>query len=483
MSRAVAVVFPSWAAHHDGEVHAYTGFERVVRRVGEVSPLVEVESVGTMVMAARGPTRYFGGEDAVARHLSDLCRTENIPFGIGIAGCRFAALAAAHLSVSRGRPCILPASVTQEFIDALPVQSVGQIGAVPADTVGLLRRLGLSTCGAVREVGESALIDRFGADGRIVWTLVSGGDVRVLSPGAPPSDHACMHEFEPPLGLAAHVVGAVRGTVDGLIDALTSHGMQCVRLLVECETDHAETSARVWGDPGGFDTAAVLQRITYQLDGWLVTDDADPDAPTSGIVRVRLVPLECREALVVQPVLWGGHEENIERAARAATMALAVHGAVSVTVPQWEGGRDITQVYSQVPVSMVNLSNTDASHLRVTDGRGVARDWSGAVPRPSPACVFPEPREVQVTDEHGVAVAVSGRHELTHRPAFVDVGQYRYRVERIAGPWPVEERWWDTRRRRRHVRVQMLVRTPRGAPRVFLLSLEHSVWKVLARYD
>ncbi len=483
MSRTIAVVFPSWSGHHESEVHAYAEFERVVRRVSEVSPLVEVESVGTMVMSARGPTRYFGGEDAVARHLSGLCRHENITFGVGIAGSRFAALAAAHLSESRGRPCILDEAVTQGFVDALPVQSVGHIGAVSPDVVGLLRRLGLSTCGAVREVGESALIDRFGAEGRTVWTLVSGGDVRLLSPGAPPSDYAQSQEFEPPLGLATHVVAAVRDTVARMTDSFTAHGMQCVRLLVECETDHAETSTRVWGDPRGFDTVAVLQRITYQLDGWLVSNEADPDAPTSGIVRVRLVPLECREALVVQPVLWGGHEENIERAARAATMALAVHECVAVTVPQWEGGRDITKVYSHVPLSMVNLSNTDASQQRVTDGRGVAREWSGAVPRPSPACVFPEPREVHVADEHGNPVSVSGRHELTHRPASVEIEGYHYRVERVAGPWPVEERWWDTRRRRRHVRVQMLVRTKRGEARVFLLSLEHSVWRLLARYD
>jgi protein ImuB len=483
VNRTIAVVFPSWSDHFDTEVHAYTAFESVVRRVGEVSPLVEVVSIGIMVMSARGPTRYFGGEDTVARHLSDLCRIESIPFGVGIADGRFAALAAAHLSVSRAQPCILSPSITRQFIDALPVQSVAFIGAVSSEVVGLLRRLGLSTCGAVREVGEAALIDRFGAEGRTMWTLVSGGEVCSLSPGAPPSDYAQSREFESPLGLATHVVAAVRDTVALVIDALTAHGMQCVRLLVECETDHAETSARVWGEPRGFDTAAVLQRITYQLDGWLVSDDADPDAPTSGIVRVRLVPLECREALVVQPVLWGGHEENIERAARAATMALAAHRDVSVTVPQWEGGRDITQVYSHVPLSMVNLANVDASQQRVTDGRGVARDWSGAVPRPSPACVFPEPREVRVVDHDDNPVSVSGRHELTQLPAFVEVEGYRYRVDRVAGPWPVEERWWDTRRRRRHVRVQMLVRTQRNTTRVFLLSLEHSVWRLLARYD
>jgi hypothetical protein len=47
----------------------------------------------------------------------------------------------------------------------------------------------------------------------------------------------------------------------------------------------------------------------------------------------------------------------------------------------------------------------------------------------------------------------------------------------------VEERWWDPRRRRRHVRMQMLVRNQRDAARVLLLGLENSEWTVLARYD
>ena len=164
-------------------------------------------------------------------------------------------------------------------------------------------------------------------------------------------------------------------------------------------------------------------------------------------------------------------------------MALAVNGSVRVTVPQWEGGRDIAQVYSQVPFSMVNLANTPDAQQRVSEGRGVARDWTGSVPRPSPTCVFPEPHAAEVVNEHGEGVAVSGRHELTSTPAFITVSGYRYSVERVAGPWPVEERWWDARRRRRHVRMQMLVRTQRNTVRVFLLSLENSEWKVLARYD
>jgi protein ImuB len=97
--------------------------------------------------------------------------------------------------------------------------------------------------------------------------------------------------------------------------------------------------------------------------------------------------------------------------------------------------------------------------------------------------VFPQPHRAVVVDENEQPVLVSGRHELTSIPARIEVEGYIYRVESVAGPWPVEERWWDSRRRRRHVRMQMLVRNQRNAARVLLLGLENSEWSVLARYD
>ncbi|CAB4620089.1 unannotated protein [freshwater metagenome] len=54
---------------------------------------------------------------------------------------------------------------------------------------------------------------------------------------------------------------------------------------------------------------------------------------------------------------------------------------------------------------------------------------------------------------------------------------------RVAGPWPLEERWWDPRRARRQVRMQLLVRHAKRGVGVFLVGLEHHQWTLLARYD
>jgi protein ImuB len=68
----------------------------------------------------------------------------------------------------------------------------------------------------------------------------------------------------------------------------------------------------------------------------------------------------------------------------------------------------------------------------------------------------------------------------------VTVGERVFEVAAHAGPWPVEERWWDPARRRRVARLQVLVRpVGRGdeAGHVLLLVLESGAWSLLARYD
>jgi hypothetical protein len=74
--------------------------------------------------------------------LHDLCSVVDSPFGVGVADSRFAATAAAHLAVSRGTPCVVDTSISQQFVFALPVGSLAQVGGISADTVDSLGSLG-----------------------------------------------------------------------------------------------------------------------------------------------------------------------------------------------------------------------------------------------------------------------------------------------------------------------------------------------------
>lgn len=492
MTRSVVVVFPEWADIGARSVEMLRlemlRFEAMVRAITQVAPLVEVEGTGTVVFAARGPARYFGGEEALAHHLDELCSRVAgdhgalVPrHGIGLAGSRFAAMAAARLAAARSRPCVVDPDLTVDFIGALPVATLAELGGVDPEVVDLLRRLGLSRCAAVCELGEVALIDRFGEQGRRAYGLVAGAEIGFLAPGPPPRDFATSTSFDVPLETAQAVTGAARAVVAAMTEEIARCGQQCVRVMVAAETDHGERNERVWGDPRGFGVADVCARLQAQLDGWLVDDATDTETPTAGVVRVEFVPLECRASLVVQPLLWGGQQENLERAARSVAMAAAA--GARVAVPRWEGGRDVASAWSLVDSSLVDLADVAAAERRVREGSGAPRTWTGMIPVPAPAAIAPDPARVRLVDAVGDDVVVTGRHEFTSLPVAVEVGAVRSEVVRVAGPWPVEERWWDPRRRKRQARAQVLVRNPTSGMGVLLLVAEGGSWSIVGRYD
>lgn len=485
MTRTIAVVFPNWEQDHGrfGQHQSFCSFESIVRRINEISAVVEVVEAGTVVMTSRGPSRYFGGDPQVATALFDVCCNNDDVVGVGIADSRFAAVAAARLAALRKSPCVISSSVTIDFIDALPVRALSELGNIDAGTVDLLIRLGLDRCGDVRNLGEVALIDRFGLSGHRIFQLISAKDVQGFSLDAPPSDFSCVYETDTPLTSVHHVVSASWDTVETMVRRIELSGQQCVRLLVHCETDHGESISRIWGNAHGFSASGLMERISYQLDGWLVNPDQGQDAPTSGVIKVFINPLECREVLATQAVLWGGNEENTERASRTVAQVLAVADYVRVTVPSWEGGRDVATVYSQVSASSLDLTQSERSAVRVGVAKSATQKWTGSLPEPWPAWVAAQAIDINVFDSQQCHVGVTGRHELTCDPVSVEVGTMRYHIEKVGGPWPVEERWWDPRRARRHVRAQFLVRNTQGVTRVFLVVLENNAWKLIARYD
>ena len=105
--------------------------------------------------------------------------------------------------------------------------------------------------------------------------------------------------------------------------------------------------------------------------------------------------------------------------------------------------------------------------------------WPGRVPDPAPAQIAVAPVEVEVLDAAGAPVGVTGRGLLTADPTRLRVGARAVDVVAWAGPWPVEERWWDAATDSRRARLQVV--DTEGVAR--LLALEHGQWWVLATYD
>ena len=110
----------------------------------------------------------------------------------------------------------------------------------------------------------------------------------------------------------------------------------------------------------------------------------------------------------------------------------------------------------------------------------VAEPWPGRVPPPAPAFVAPKPVAVDVVDADGAPVGVTGRGLPTADPARLRTPDGRWvDVESGAGPWPVEERWWDPAADSRRARLQVV--DADGVAR--LLALERGEWSVIAVYD
>jgi protein ImuB len=89
------------------------------------------------------------------------------------------------------------------------------------------------------------------------------------------------------------------------------------------------------------------------------------------------------------------------------------------------------------------------------------------------------PLPAEVLDAAGEPVAVSGRGELSAPPARLSVAAAPWvQVLAWAGPWPVDERWWDDTAHRRQARFQLA-----GESDAWLLALTAGHWWVEAIYD
>jgi protein ImuB len=213
--------------------------------------------------------------------------------------------------------------------------------------------------------------------------------------------------------------------------------------------------------------AAMVERVRWQLDGWAQVDDL-----TAGVSLLRLDPVELRSDDGVQLGLWGGRTQADDWALRAVARLVAVAGEQQVVVPAVQGGRQPHDRYAWVSAMATDLAEP-ADRLAPVEA-----PWPGSLPAPSPAVVHTPARPIEVVDAHGTPVVVTGRGLASAAPAKVRIGDHEDPVEAWAGPWPVDERWWDAARARRVARFQLLTRSGR----LLLVAVEQGAWYLTAEY-
>ncbi len=474
-------------------------FEPIVRAVAELSPRLDVIEPGWIGLLARGPSRYFGGDRALAERLTELIQLTQLTrltsagaapaAGIGVADGRFASSVAARLAARRGKPVIVEPGASPVFCADLPIGWLQTLGECNAELVELFGRLGLRRLGELAALPVADVLGRFGHPGVHAHRLASGGDVRPTSTTDPAPERRLDLVLDVPEAQSSAVVFIAKQLADELVGTLAADGRVCTRLIVVLESEHGERSERSWYRSAGLSASAMVERVRWQLDAWINLPTGSDQELTGGVVLVRLVPDELRADDGTQLGLWGGQSEADRRAARAIARLTTLTSDDAVTVPVWHGGRLPADRYRWVSAATVDLDRRARAVSSAGTGSGPTGPWPGTLPSPSPASVFSDPHPAEVLDEYDEAVRVSARGAMSGDPSTLVLltgddatGWRRGRPRPIiawAGPWPIEERWWEPGQQRRLARFQVVTDDHDG----FLVVAEHQRWWISARYD
>ena len=133
-------------------------FDQVVDAARAYSPAASAVRPGVCAMPTRGPSRYFGGDEALALLVRDDPALGDVERRTGVADGLFAAVLAAHAAVDE--PVVVPPGASAAFVAPWPVEVLGR-----PELADLLRRLGIRTLGAFAALPSRRVLGRLGAEG------------------------------------------------------------------------------------------------------------------------------------------------------------------------------------------------------------------------------------------------------------------------------------------------------------------------------
>jgi protein ImuB len=457
-------------------------FERVTAAVDDLAPNAEVLRPGLSVLSVRGPARYFGSEQAVAESLVDAVAAAGAECQVGIAG----ELATAVFAARVGR--IVEPGGDAAFLSPL---SIRQLAAEPSlsapgrdEVVDLLWRMGIRTIGAFAALPRADVAARFGADAVLAHRIARADPMRGPSGREPSLDLDAVMTCDPPVDRIDAAAFAGRSLAAELHRSLESAGVGCTRLAIHAVTVGGEELSRVWRCADPLTEDATADRIRWQLDGWLNRRNPG-DRPTGPVAVLRLQPVEVISAGALQLPLWGGiGDDDRLRARRVLVRVQGLLGQEAVQVPVLSGGRGPAERITLTPLGDEPVPRADPG-----------QPWPGRLPEPAPTVLLDEP--VELLDAQDNPVRVTSRGLFSTEPARLAAtsdshGPRRRRYQGPlcwwAGPWPVDERWWDPQAgsNGRTARAQVLLErnwATTESGEALLLCYRHRRWYVEGVYE
>ncbi|MGE3621051.1 MAG: DNA polymerase Y family protein, partial [Acidimicrobiia bacterium] len=308
-------------------------FEPVVAALDALTPRLEVTRPGQVTFPTRGPSRYFGGDEALAAWAHALATAVLEGRGevrVGIADGPFAAGLAAGATLSSSPVRVVPVGGSAGFLAPFPLAVLDR-----PELVDVLDRLGLLRLGDLAALARSDVLARFGAEGLEAWHRSAGLDGRRPVTRPPGPELTVTAELDPPVEAVEPAAFVARGLADEVHRRLAARGSACTRVLVGAETDHGERLERIWGSDGAFTVAALTDRVRWQLDGWI--NGSGRHRPSAGLVRLWLAPEEVVASGGRQMGYWGSDAAAGARAGRAVARIQGLLGPGTVEVAEWRG--------------------------------------------------------------------------------------------------------------------------------------------------
>jgi protein ImuB len=444
-------------ADHRPEVEARS-FEEVLAGVEELSPAVTPLRPGLCALPV--PARFYGGEHEAAAVVAERVVSLAVwDVRLGVADGLFAAEQAARRAAPQDVHVVEPGG-DAAFLAPLPVEVLEA-----PEVVSLLRRMGLTTLAHLAALDPADVHTRFGTHGAFLHRLAAGRDPRPLARRDVPPELAATLTLEPPASSAETVAFSLRSVAERFVSRLADHGLVCTTLGVEVEVDDAVVATRRWVHPRWFGAVDVVDRVRWQLQG----------GPLPGPVGVvRLLPEVVAPVGEHAPALFGagarGSGERDDVVERGIARVQGLVGHEGVVAAEVQGGR--------APAARRLLTPWGE---QARPARAVGAPWPGSVPPPAPATVYAAPRPAQVVGPGDRVVGVDGRGAISCEPVrFRPAGDEQWRpVASWAGPWPIDELWWDEASARRVARFQVV-----GVDgTAWLMVVEDGTWWTEARYD
>ncbi|TMS46374.1 DNA polymerase Y family protein [Mycobacterium sp. DBP42] len=447
-------------------------FENVTLAIDDLVPRAEVLRPGLLVLSVRGAARYFGSESVAAERLIDAVAAAGAECQVGIADQLSTAVFAARAG------CIVEPGADARFLSGLSIRQLSTEPALAApgreDLADLLWRMGIRTLGQFAELSRTDIASRFGADAVAAHRFACGEPDRGPSGRDPAAELDAVMNCDPPIERVDAAAFAGRSLASDLHRHLEAAGVGCTRLAIHAVTANGEELERVWRCAEPLTEDATADRVRWQLDGWL--NCRTIDRPSAPLVMLRLRPVEVVSAAALQLPLWGGlGEEDRLRARRALLRVQGLLGPEAVQVPVLSGGRGPAERITFTPLGDEPVPRADPR-----------QPWPGQLPEPSPTVLLDDP--VELLDVQGNPVRVTSRGLFSADPAqLTGAGRRDGRLCWWAGPWPVDERWWDPENRGvgRTARVQVLLGSGdrEGGDLALLLCYRQRRWYLEGAYE